>query len=665
MSLVPGYASESDSYSETEEKQSTAANIPAPSSFSSTFQRSGHSNLSGPDRDQHEEDDSEDDDEDAPTGDPLSDPFGLSRVITRSVPSPPRQSQPESSSGKGRRRKAHLNPSNALIHPAAPEVGDVSSKGTDQGAPKLGPADSEMLVNLPYDVLARSAQDHSTSEFMRKRQNVWTGHVEPTYIRPTDFRNEQRTFETKGFAHDPSLLRAPGGIVGDVKVATQDRGSMALDHNAGLDSSEMRAKSKALKKNREQTGDASVPEGEGAYKGPWAGWAGEQVQLQNGVGPSEEQLAAAKARQNLVNIEKEQEKKKQEKVLDKTGTQPGTEKSTFHGDSLYDYQGRTFMSIPTDVDTNLLSDPGEQTCFLPKECVHEFTGHTKGVSSVRLFPRSGHLLLSASMDTKVKLWDVYHDGRVLRTYMGHNKAVRTAEFDPTGTKFLTASYDRQVKLWDTETGQAIRTFGNGKTPNCVAFHPDLSRHTFLAGMADKKIIQYDLRSGEVTQEYDQHLGAVNSITFVDENRRFVTTSDDKTMRAWDFDIPVVIKYIADPTMYSMPSVTLSPSSKWLACQSLDNQILVYTADTFRINRKKSFKGHNVGGYACQPNFSPDGRFVSSGDGSGNIVFWDWKSTRILKRIKAHNKVVISHCWLPHETSQLITGSWDGSIKLWA
>lgn len=73
--------------------------------------------------------------------------------------------------------------------------------------------------------------------------------------------------------------------------------------------------------------------------------------------------------------------------------------------------------------------------------------------------------------------------------------------------------------------------------------------------------QYDMNSSEITQEYDQHLGPVNTITFVDDNRRFVTTSDDKTIRAWDYDIPVVIKYIAEPDMHSMPAVTLHPNSK--------------------------------------------------------------------------------------------------------
>lgn len=187
-------------------------------------------------------------------------------------------------------------------------------------------------------------------------------------------------------------------------------------------------------------------------------------------------------------------------------------------------------------------------------------------------------------------------------------------------------------------------------------------------------------SGEITQEYDQHLGPVNTITFVDENRRFVTTSDDKTIRAWDFDIPVVIKYIAEPFMHSMPAVTLHPSSlcifnfllqiytnacitleKYFAAQSLDNQILIYNTDNFRQNRKKRFAGHSVAGYACQVGFSPDGKWVSSGDSFGDVVFWDWKTGRIKSKLKAHQKVVIAHEWLPHESVRPFRSTWSSML----
>jgi WD40 repeat protein len=163
------------------------------------------------------------------------------------------------------------------------------------------------------------------------------------------------------------------------------------------------------------------------------------------------------------------------------------------------------------------------------------------------------------------------------------------------------------------------------------------------------------------------LGPVNTITFVDNNRRFVTTSDDKTIRGWDYDIPVVIKYIAEPYMHSMPAVSLHPSSKsyvfpaldllttatflekYFACQSLDNQILVYNADgSFKQNKKKRFAGHTIAGYACAIGFSPDGKYISSGTGAGDVVFWDFKTGRIVKRLKAHSQVVIDHVWLPNE-----------------
>ena len=87
----------------------------------------------------------------------------------------------------------------------------------------------------------------------------------------------------------------------------------------------------------------------------------------------------------------------------------------------------------------------------------------------------------------------------------------------------------------------------------------------------------------------------------------------------------------------------------MACQSLDNQILIYTADgTFRQVKKKRFAGHTIAGYACNIGFSPDGKYISSGTGAGDVVFWDWNTGKIVKRIRAHDQVVIDHAWLPNE-----------------
>ncbi|KNA13557.1 hypothetical protein SOVF_115590 [Spinacia oleracea] len=259
----------------------------------------------------------------------------------------------------------------------------------------------------------------------------------------------------------------------------------------------------------------------------------------------------------------------------------------------------------------------------------------------------------AGMDTEVKIWDVYGSGKCMRTYMGHSKAVRDICFSNDGTKFLSAGYDKNIKYWDTETGQVISTFSTGKLPYVVKLNPDDDKQNLLlSGMSDKKIMQWDMNTGEITQEYDQHLGAVNTITFVDNNRRFITSSDDKSLRVWEFGIPVVIKYISEPHMHSMPAISVHPNSNWLAAQSLDNQILVYsTSDRFQLNKKKRFAGHISAGYACQVNFSPDGRFVMSGDGDGKMWFWDWKTCKVFRTLKCHQGVSIGCEWHPLEQSK--------------
>ncbi len=100
----------------------------------------------------------------------------------------------------------------------------------------------------------------------------------------------------------------------------------------------------------------------------------------------------------------------------------------------------------------------------------------------------------------------------------------------------------------------------------------------MAGCSDKKIYQFDIDTGDTVQvgggsglgtlrerpsteakldvwdeadccphplplcqEYNYHLGAVNTVTFIEGGHRFVTTSDDKSIRMWEFGIPVQVR----------------------------------------------------------------------------------------------------------------------------
>ncbi|ORY35742.1 putative pre-mRNA splicing factor [Naematelia encephala] len=610
--LVAGYESSDD--------EST----PVPSTSTSTLPALGNGFGTAPATDDDEEEDDDKLEEQA-----RADAFGLSSTAEQS-----------NGTRLSERKQEVL---------AAPDVLKEDPNGAGM-AIIARPTDKVINVNIRYEDMARpvAGPEDPFNQKKNKGMNSLAGHVEEQSMDDYTFAMQHRTFDVHGFALNPSTHN--GGFVGSLNAA-HDNGYTSIDNLRPT-----KAQQKEMKRKRVAKGDASVVDGEGAYMGPWAGYEGDKD-----VEPEVEEEAE----------EWREEKRRREEAKEAAQEKMRTareEKSIFHGKELLDYAGRTYMHIPTDVDVKL--NPSEGTAppnaYVPERCIHTWTGHNKGVSAVRLFPKSGHLLLSASMDTKVKLWDVYHEGNCLRTFLGHSQAVKDVAFNNAGTKFLSASYDRHIKIWDTESGKCIQAFSNGKIPNVVKFHPDGDKQNiFMAGMQDKKIIQYDTRAHEIVQTYDQHLGPVNTITFVDENRRFVTTSDDKTIRGWDYDIPVVIKYIAEPYMHSMPAVTLHPSKKYFACQSLDNQILIYSADgSFKQNKKKRFAGHTIAGYACAIGFSPDGKYISSGTGAGDVVFWDFKTGRIVKRLRAHNQVVIDHVWLPNEHSKVITASWDGLIKLW-
>lgn len=543
---------------------------------------------------------------------------------------------------------------------AAPKVDDTAlaltaaAKSSTTAVP-LDPTQHVVPYNPTYDQLWAPiygpAHPYAKDGLAQGLRNHKLGFVEDAAINSFVFDEQYNTFHRYGYAADPSASAA-NLFVGDVE-ALQKNNAVSVYNIPQSEHKRRRIQNKDSENaENDEDGDEEVdnPASESwLLKNKKSPWAGKKEGLQTELTEEQKKYAEEHARKKAE--ERGEKAEKGEFVADK---------STFHGKEERDYQGRSWISPPKDVKAS------NDHCYIPKRLVHTWSGHTKGVSAIRFFPKYGHLILSAGMDTKVKIWDVFNSGKCMRTYMGHSKAVRDICFSNDGTKFLSAGYDKNIKYWDTETGKVISTFSTGKIPYVVKLNPDEDKQSvLLAGMSDKKIVQWDMNTGQITQEYDQHLGAVNTITFVDDNRRFVTSSDDKSLRVWEFGIPVVIKYISEPHMHSMPSIAVHPNTNWLAAQSLDNQILIYsTRERFQLNKKKRFAGHIVAGYACQVNFSPDGRFVMSGDGEGKMWFWDWKTCKVFRTLKCHEGVCIGSEWHPLEQSKVATCGWDGLIKYW-
>jgi pre-mRNA-processing factor 17 len=408
---------------------------------------------------------------------------------------------------------------------------------------------SHLVHQKNYEIIQKFESGYNIPE----KQNHVTGFINNHTINDFNFNEQYYTYKAYGFAQDPTDF-SNNKIIGDVEKYNNNDSTKSVFMNTGASQKDYKKK---LKMKRMKYGDPAS----GDFMGPWAIYEGEEVFKNLSGELTEEQKEIMKQNEEKRQKKMEEEKENENKVLNFTAS------SIFHLQEESDYQGRSYLDPPPHLKNV------DHTCFIPKKLIHTYSGHTKAVQAIEFFPKIGHFVLSCSLDCKVKLWDVLSHRKCVRTYIGHSEGVRDISFSNDGRRFLSAGFDKNVQLWDTETGKVLSSFPNKKIPFCVVFNPDDDKQNqFLVGTSAKKICQYDINTGKLIQSYDEHIGAINSITFLDNNRKFVSTSDDKKIFIWEYGLPVVVKHISEPSMHSIPAVAMHPNGKYFVGQSLDNKV---------------------------------------------------------------------------------------------
>ncbi|GAW83578.1 pre-mRNA splicing factor PRP17 [Plasmodium gonderi] len=525
--------------------------------------------------------------------------------------------------------------------------------------PQQGPS-----INENYNFLKNACKNH------------FTGCIESTFVNKNMFDYQYNQFNLTGVAENPALKNYYKKNYKNY-IISSNRDHELVNNEQLYDK---RCKKKRAKNEREID---NSPE---KYKGPWEDRGvtnSKKMQMyeKEDTFRNDEENAKSKNNNEIVNPatdERRMSGKKNsimklescilEEAINKNVLK---EKNTLYNDKVVstlhineevnDYYKKSWFEIPGEYkDRDFIIEEN----FPPKKEIHTYKGHKMGVQKIRFFPKYGNYILSASLDHTLKLWGVYKSKSCVRTYKGHFKGVKDVLFDNDGTNFLSCSYDNNVIYWDTEYGKIKGVYNQKKTPYCLCLNHEDS-NTFLVGGANNKICHIDFRTGNIELEYNEHLQAINTITLCDNNKKLISTSDDKKIFIWEYGLPVVVKYISDASMFSITAVSVHPSSNFFLCQSMNNVITVYEATgKFRLFSKKTFKGHHNIGYAINVSCSNDGKYVISGDSNGGLFIWNWKKTSNFKNMKAHTNVCIDCAWHPFKTSMLATASWDNTLKLW-
>jgi len=194
----------------------------------------------------------------------------------------------------------------------------------------------------------------------------------------------------------------------------------------------------------------------------------------------------------------------------------------------------------------------------------------------------GKQIACAFLDASVHLWnwDAKSDPALVQTLKGHTQQINNLTFSPDGTVLASGGLDRTIRLWTAESSECLGVLDapNG-TVRSINFTPDGSR-IISGGWWSMNV--WDWRRQTKLRSYSCPEACTGSALLANGTELWTTVDD--TIRVWDVS--------------STPGVAMLPGHA----------------------------GRSVGAW------SPDAKYIATGDGVGTIRIFDGESNSLLRTL---------------------------------
>ncbi|CAE6422374.1 unnamed protein product [Rhizoctonia solani] len=302
--------------------------------------------------------------------------------------------------------------------------------------------------------------------------------------------------------------------------------------------------------------------------------------------------------------------------------------------------------------------------------------HEKGVNYVEYYHGADKpYIVTTGDDRTVKVWD-YHAKSCIQTLEGHTANVSFAIFHPLLPVIVSGSEDGTVKIWHANTYRLENTLSYSlERAWCVGYKRNSND---VAVGFDEGVVVVKLGREEPSFSMDQ----AGKIVFARNNEilgaNLQTTHEDPTPDGQK--LPLAPRELGSTEIFPS-TIAHSPNGRFVAVCG-DNEYIIYTAlawrnksfgqgtafawaedsNTYavlegkqRVKVYKNFKEKPGSGLKGLGGWAIDGlhggTLLSARSGSGFVVFWDWESGEIVRRIEADAKNIY---WSPNGTLVAIT-----------
>lgn len=175
-----------------------------------------------------------------------------------------------------------------------------------------------------------------------------------------------------------------------------------------------------------------------------------------------------------------------------------------------------------------------------------------------------------------------------------------------------------------------------------------------------QLLVWEWQSESYILKQQGHLDSMNALTYSQDGKRIVTTSDDGKIKVWDVDSGFCIVTFTEHTS-GVTACELSKKGSILFTSSLDGSIRAW--DLIRYRNFRTFTAPTRLSFSCLA-VDPAGEVVAAGSiDSFDIHLWSVQTGQLLDRLSGHEGPVSTLAFAP-DGSRLISGSWDKTARIW-
>ncbi|KAG0067333.1 WD repeat-containing protein 24 [Linnemannia elongata] len=208
-----------------------------------------------------------------------------------------------------------------------------------------------------------------------------------------------------------------------------------------------------------------------------------------------------------------------------------------------------------------------------------------GSMDVKWGPTSGRDAKIATIGTNgpIVIWDIGTHNKIGRTIKEHTRSVNRICFSPQEPNLLlSASSDSTIRLWDLRVGNKPGTVMDAKDiVREVQFNPT-SMNDIVAGYESGNIQRWDLRNplaGE--KKFMAHMGFVTSLDYHPSGRFLASGGRDRTIKVWDMEDEKRREIHTIPTIQYTSKVQWRPNRPYQLAASFKDESTVQVFDVRR------------------------------------------------------------------------------------